>query len=82
MFMLLQYLLSRKTGSLTFVLADKHRSTMSVKDEEVVLELIGMWYNQGRYEEVNGICERLLKRDPDNNVVKLFKAKVQDQLSA
>ena len=39
-----------------------------------------MWYNQGRYEEVNQICERLLKRDPDNNVVKLFRAKTQEKL--
>lgn len=80
MFFFLQYLLSRKTGDLTFVLADRHRSTMAPKDEEVVLELIGMWYTQGRYEEVEGICDRLLKRDPDNNVVKLFKAKIQEKL--
>jgi RsiW-degrading membrane proteinase PrsW (M82 family) len=79
MFLFLQYLLSRKTGNLTFVLANKHRSTMAQKDKEVVLELIGMWYNEKKYTEVEGICDRLLKRDPDNNVVKLFKAKIQEK---
>lgn len=80
MFLFLQHLLSRKTGNLTFILADRHHSTMAPKDEEVVLELIGMWYKEGRYEEVEGICQRLLKRDPDNNVVKLFRAKTQEKL--
>lgn len=80
MFLFLQYLLERKTGNLTFILADRHKSTMPVKDREVVLELMGMWFNQGRFQEVEEICERLLKRDPDNNVVKLFKATVQEKL--
>jgi RsiW-degrading membrane proteinase PrsW (M82 family) len=80
MFIYLQHLLSRKTGNLTFILADKHHSTMAQKDEEVVLELIGMWYKEGRYQEVEEICTRLLKRDPDNNVVKLFRAKTQEKL--
>jgi RsiW-degrading membrane proteinase PrsW (M82 family) len=80
MFIFLMYLLNTKTGNLVYILADRHRSTMAKKDEEVVLELIGMWYNEGRYQEVEEICERLLKRDPDNNVVKLFKAKTQDKL--
>lgn len=74
------YLLQRKTGNLTFILADKYRSSIAAKDEEVILELIGMWYKEGRYKEVQEICERLLKRDPDNNVVKLFKAHATDKL--
>ncbi len=75
------FLLQRKTGNLTFILADKYRSSMAAKDEEVILELIGMWYKEGRYKEVQEICERLLKRDPDNNVVKLFKAHATDKLA-
>lgn len=75
------FLLQRKTGNLTFILADKYRSSMAVKDEEVILELIGMWYKEGKYLEVQEICERLLKRDPDNNVVKLFKAHATDKLA-
>lgn len=80
MFLYIMYLLNRNTGNLTFILANKHHSTMAAKDQEVVMELIGMWYEEGRYQEVEGICERLLKRDPDNNVVKLFKAATQDKL--
>jgi RsiW-degrading membrane proteinase PrsW (M82 family) len=75
------FLLQRKTGNLTFILADKYRSSMAAKDEEVILELIGMWYKEGRYQEVQDICDRLLKRDPDNNVVKLFKAHASDKLA-
>lgn len=75
------YLLQRKTGNLTFILADKYRSSLAAKDEEVILELIGMWYKEGRYQEVQAICERLLKRDPDNNVVKLFKAHATDKIN-
>ncbi len=80
MFLTLQTLLSKNTGNLVFILADRYKSTMSKKDEDVILELMGIWYNQGRYEEVKSICERLLKRDPDNNVVKIFQAKIQDKL--
>ena len=75
------FLLQRKTGNLTFILADKYRSSMPAKDEEVILELIGLWYKEGRYAEVEAICQRLLKRDPDNNVVKLFKAHSTDKLN-
>jgi len=51
---------------------------MAPKDQDVVMELLGMWTNEGRYEEVIKICDRLLSRDPDNNVVKLFRAKAGD----
>ena len=80
MFMFLQYLLNQKTGNLTFILGEKYHSTMSVENEEVVLELIGQWYNEKKFKEVIGVCERLLKRDPDNNVVKIFMNKSKDEL--
>lgn len=51
---------------------------MALKDEEVVIELLGLWLNDGKFQEVITICDRLLKRDPDNNVVKLFRAKAAD----
>ena len=37
-----------------------------------------MWTREGKYKEVNDICDRLLQRDPFNNVVKMFKAKAAD----
>ena len=51
---------------------------MAPKDQDVVLELLGMWLKEGRLGEVIAICDRLLARDPDNNVVKLFRAKASD----
>lgn len=73
------YLLHKKTGRLTLVHEGKtHEATIERKDEEVVIELLGMWTNQGKYQEVIDICDRLLKRDPDNNVVKLFREKARD----
>ncbi len=53
---------------------------MGKKDEEVVVELLGMWFNEKKYVDVIHICERLLQRDPDNNVIKLFKAKALDKM--
>ena len=50
------------------------------KDEEVVIELLAIWFNEKRYVDVMHVCERLLERDPDNNVVKLFKAKAMDKM--
>lgn len=79
----LRFLLNRKTGHLLLNtdISTKRKSSMAMKDEEVVLELLGMWTKEKRYNEVKEICERLLERDPDNNVVKLFRAQAQDKLS-
>jgi hypothetical protein len=78
----LQYLLSRKAGNLMLItdISTKHKSNLAKKDEDVVLELVGMWFKDKRYVDVIHICERLLERDPDNNVVKLFKAKALDAI--
>lgn len=82
MFLFLKYLLNSKTGNLTFILANKYKSSMKTEDEDVVLELVGMWFKQKRYKEVAEICQRLERRDPDNNVVKIFKSKAIDALQA
>jgi RsiW-degrading membrane proteinase PrsW (M82 family) len=72
------YLLQTKSGHLLFSSIKRRGSSMAVGDQDVVLELLGMWTKEGRYEEVIQICDRLLARDPDNNVVKLFRAKAGD----
>lgn len=82
MFLFLKYLLNSKTGNLTFILANKFKSSMKAEDEDVVLELVGMWFKQKKYQEVYDICTRLERRDPDNNVVKIFKSKSFDALEA
>lgn len=78
----LRYLLNRKAGHLILAtdISSKKKSTLAKKDEDVVIELLGMWFNEKKYVDVIHICERLLGRDPDNNVVKLFKAKAMDRL--
>ena len=82
MYLFLQYLLNRKAGHL-ILLTDpttQKTSTMAKKDTEVVMELLAMWSKDKRYVDVIHVCERLLQRDPDNNVVKLFKAQAMDAM--
>lgn len=81
-YLYLQFLLSRKAGNLilTTDITTKKKGMMGKKDEEVVIELLGMWFNEKKYVDVIHICERLLQRDPDNNVIKLFKAKALDKM--
>lgn len=77
----LQYLLKRKAGHLILNndISARQNSTIGRKDEDVVIELLGMWFKDKRYVDVIHVCERLLERDPDNNVVKLFKARAMDE---
>jgi RsiW-degrading membrane proteinase PrsW (M82 family) len=81
-FAYLLLLMKRKAGNLILAndISTEHASFLPKKDEDVITELIGMWFNDKRYVDVIHICERLLERDPNNNVVKLFRAKAADQL--
>lgn len=72
------FLMNRKAGHLALT-GESEKSLMGKSDENVVLELMGMWYQNGKYQDVIEICERLLMRDPTNKVVQLFKAKALDQ---
>ncbi|MBT4917637.1 hypothetical protein HON58_04325, partial [Candidatus Peregrinibacteria bacterium] len=78
----LRYLLNRKAGHLILEtdITKYKKSTIAKKDEEVVIELLGMWFKDKRYVDVIHIAERLLERDPDNKVVKMFKAKALDKM--
>jgi RsiW-degrading membrane proteinase PrsW (M82 family) len=78
-FVYLLYLLAHKAGAITFISSSGQQSGMAKKDQDVVLELLGMWTKEGRYKDVIDICQRLLMRDPNNNVVKLFQAKAMDK---
>ena len=81
-YLFLRHLLKRKVGHLVLLtdLSEKKKATMAKKDEEVVIELLAMWFSEKKYVDVIHICERLLERDPDNNVVKLFQAKALDKM--
>ncbi|MDP4008119.1 MAG: PrsW family intramembrane metalloprotease [Candidatus Peregrinibacteria bacterium] len=79
-FVYVRYLSTRKAGNLVLAMTGAAKpSMMAPRDEEVVLELLGMWMNEGKFKEVEDICSRLLERDPDNRVVKLFQAKAEDK---
>jgi RsiW-degrading membrane proteinase PrsW (M82 family) len=80
MFFFLSALLRKNSGNLRFIQADKHISVMQKSDIDVLMEYIGIRFSEGKYEEVIGMCERLLHRDPDNNVAKIFKAKSEDKI--
>jgi len=81
-FFALLRLLKHRSGNLILVtnVAEQQTSTMAKKDEDVAIELLGMWFNQNKYVDVIHICERLLKRDPDNKIIQLFKAKALDRM--
>lgn len=81
-FLFIQYLLNRKVGHLILTLdpTTNKPSTIAKKDKDVVVELLGMWFQEKRYPDVLHVCERLLERDPDNKVVKLFKAQAMDKM--
>ena len=81
-FLYILFLLQRKAGHMIFNndISERSKLKMPQRDKEVVIELLGMWFKEQRYTDVIHICERLLERDPDNNVIRLFKAKAMDQM--
>lgn len=81
-YLVLRQMLKRRTGHLLLVtdIDSQQTSSMQKKDEDVVVELVGMWFKEKKYVDVMHICERLLKRDPDNKVVQLFKAQALDKM--
>lgn len=82
-FGLLMFTLRRKTGKLNMVTdaSETQTSSMAASDEDVVVELLGMWFKEQRYVDVLQICQRLLKRDPDNKIVQIFKAQALDKMN-
>ena len=81
-FFYLLYTLNKKSASLILTedITTKKKTTIAKSNEEVVIELLGLWFNEKRYVDVMHVCERLLERDPDNKVVKLFKARAVDRM--
>lgn len=76
------YLMKTKTGNLIINtdVSEQISSKLGKKDEAVIVELISMWFKEKRFVDVIHVCERLLERDPGNEVVKMFKAKSMDYL--
>lgn len=80
MFLILMGLMQTKTMNLSFKLADIYKSKMDQNDIETVMEFIGERFRAKDYSQTIEISKRLLQRDPDNNVAKLFIAKATDKL--
>ncbi len=81
-FALLINLLRKKAGRIVMTsdFNEEKTSTMVKTDEEVVIELIGMWFQEKKFVDVIHVCKRLLERDPENKVVQLFKAQAIDKM--
>lgn len=81
-YLYLRYLLKRKAGHLILSsdISEEKKSSMAKRDEDVIIELLGMWFEEKRFMDVISISERLLERDPDNQIVKIFKAKALDKM--
>lgn len=78
----LWFLLKRKAGNLIINtdVSSIRKSKIAKKDEDVLIDLLSLWFQEERFVDVMHICERLLERDPDNKIVALFKAKALDKL--
>ncbi len=76
------YLMKTKTGNLIINedISERNKSKLSKRNEDVIIELISMWFKEKRFVDVIHVCERLLERDPGNEVVMVFKAKALDYL--
>jgi RsiW-degrading membrane proteinase PrsW (M82 family) len=81
-YLFLRFLLSRKAGDLVMLtdISNQQKSDMERKDEDVVVDLITMWFEQKNYVDALHICERLLEKDPDNKIVQMFKAQAKDKM--
>lgn len=72
------YLYKRRSGYITLLYRRSKLSHMRDRDKDVVLELLGMWFKDGKYLQVIQTCKRLLQKDPNNPVVRLFLDKAID----
>ncbi len=74
----LVYLYRRRSGYINVLYRKSKFSHMRDKDKDVVLELLGMWYKEGKYLQVIETSKRLLKKDPNNPLIRLFLNKAVD----
>lgn len=77
-FIWLMYLFRRSSGFLELVYVKSKNAHMKDKDKDVVLELLGNWYKEGKYLQVIEVSKRLLNKDPGNPVIRLFLNKAVD----
>lgn len=78
LFIFVYYLINRRAAKIFYDVNFKRPSSLRSEDEAVILELVGVKFKEKKFDEVIEICERLLKRDPDNNTARIFIAKAYD----
>lgn len=78
----LQFLLKRNTAQLQLLvdISAQPQSSMSDKNEGVVLELISQWLKEKKYADAIAVADRLLAKDPRNTSAQILKAKALDGL--
>lgn len=74
----LVYLYRRRSGYINVLYRESKFSHMRDRDKDVVLELLGMWYKEGKYMQVIDTSKRLLQKDPNNPLIRLFLNKAVD----
>lgn len=77
-FLWLLYLFKRSSGYLELVYVKSKNAHMRDRDKDVVLELLGQWYKEGKYLQVIEVSKKLLKKDIGNPVIRLFLNKAVD----
>jgi len=74
----LVYLYRKRSGYIKLIYKRSKMSHMRDRDKDVVLELLGLWFKEGKYMKVIETSKRLLKKDPNNTLVRLFLNKAID----
>lgn len=79
----LQFLRKRSTAHLELLvdISQKQKSSISNKNEEVVLELISQWIKEKKYKDAITVADRLLEKDPGNTSAQFMRAKAVDALN-
>lgn len=81
-FIVLNVIMDQKYGKLKFIITDKYKGNLDNKIIETIYEYMGYNYMKQKYDVVFQTASRLLKREPDNNVAKIFQAKSYDKIQA
>jgi len=81
-FIALNIIMDQKYGKLKFIITDKYKGRLDQKIIDTMYEYMGYNYMKKKYEIVFQTASRLLKREPDNNVAKIFQAKSYDKIQS
>lgn len=81
-FIALNIIMDQKYGKLKFIITDKYKGRLNQKIIDTMYEYMGYNYVKKNYETVFQTASRILKKEPDNNVAKIFQAKSYDKIQS